>query len=324
MATRRQFLTGATVAALGAVFTGPIRPAVAGASPKASRQAPGYFRLPVGEVEVTALYDGGVELMPEILHGASPQELDNLLADACLDPAKGWPVAINAFLLNSGTNLILVDTGVGTYFGDKAGRLATNIRESGYRPEQIDTILLTHLHSDHALGLVDGAGKPLFPTAKVRVHADEIAYWLSPGAEGRVTEGQRKVLPALRAAVAPYQAAGTFGTFVWGEAPAPGVEAVPLAGHTPGQSGYRVSSKGESILFWGDIVHCLPAQFPHPEISIDFDVDQTTAIATRKRLMASLAKGREWVAGAHLPFPGIGHIRPVGSGFVWWPAQYTV
>lgn len=324
MINRRNFIQGAAITALGSAMGLSVLPAAAAAVPKVSRQAPGYFRMMIGDIEVTTLYDGGLRSDPKHLHGASAQELATLLATACYTGEDGrYPTSINVFLINSGNNLLLVDTGVGAYFGERGGRLSASLRDAGYQPEQIDTILLTHLHSDHALGLVDAAGKPLFPRAQVRVSAAEVDYWLRDGAETRVNVGQREVLPSLRAALAPYRATGKLVPFAVGEAPAPGVEAVPLIGHTPGHSGYRLRSKDESILFWGDTVHCLPVQFPRPAVSIDYDVDQPAAVATREALFSRLAPQNGWVAGAHLPFPGIGHIKSAGSGYVWWPAIYT-
>ncbi|EFL50778.1 conserved hypothetical protein [Solidesulfovibrio fructosivorans JJ]] len=323
MLSRRGFIKGAAVAAVGTMVGVPARPAVAGPSAKVSRQVPGYFRLPVGDIEVTALYDGGVTIPAKILHGATPQEIDVLLRDACIDPEQGLPTAINAFLVNTGNHLLLVDTGAGTAFGDKGGLLPGNIRAAGYDPREIGVVLLTHLHSDHALGLTDGAGRAVFPQARVRAAAAEAAYWLGPDAEQRIPEAQRKMLPAIKAALAPYQEAGRFSTFAPGETPAQGVEAVALAGHTPGHTGYRLASKGQGILFWGDIVHGMAVQFPRPEVSIDFDIDQPAAVATRTALMKSLAKGNEWVAGAHLPFPGLGHLRQAGAGYAWCPALYA-
>ncbi|MHC1711646.1 MAG: MBL fold metallo-hydrolase [Solidesulfovibrio sp.] len=323
MISRRNFIQGAAMAAMGSVMGHTALPAIAAGVPKVSRQSPGYFRMMLGEIEVTAVYDGGVSISPGILHAKAPGAVDALLEDACIEPKSGIPAAINAFLVNTGRNLILVDTGMGTYRGDMAGLLATNLRASGYDPEQIDTVLLTHLHSDHALGLVDGAGKPLFTNAKVFVHEAEALYWLDTAAENRVTAGQRRVVPALRAAVAPYQAAGTFTTFATGATPVPGVETELIAGHSPGHCGYQIRSDGKSLFFWGDMVHCLAVQFPKPGVSIDYDVDQPAAVAAREALMARVASEKCQVAGAHLPFPGIGHVRAAGSGYVWWPAAYA-
>ena len=321
MVDRRIVLKGIAALACGMLAAGTARRVLAAASADVSGREPGFFRLSVGDVEVTALLDGGGTIAPEILHGAPPQEIDTLLRHAGIDPQQGAPVDINAFLIRSGAHLLLVDTGAGTAFGKRAGLLPQSIRAAGCDPREIGVVLLTHLHADHARGLVDGAGNALFPQARVRVHEAEAAYWLGDGAEQRVSKRSLTGLAALAAAVAPYKEAGRFTTFATGETPAPGVEAVFLPGHTPGHCGYRIASKGESILFWGDIVHCLAVQFPRPEVSIDYDVDQAAAVATRKPLMASLAGGREWVAGAHLPFPGLGRVTAAGTGYAWQPAR---
>lgn len=325
MLSRRFFLQGAALAALGTVLDGAPRPASAAPAAQVSRQAPGYFRLMVGDVEVTALYDGGLRLPPSLLHGQSPEVLGGLLADAGIDPRLGAPIAINAFLFDLGQGPVLVDTGVGVHFGDKAGLLPANLRAAGYDPASIGTVLLTHMHSDHSLGLTDASGASVFPKARLRVHRAEAAFWLDPGAESRIAnEGQRRFLAAIQASVAPYRSAGRFTPFAAGEAPATGVEAVPLPGHTPGHCAYRVRSKDAAILFWGDVVHVLAVQFPRPGVVIDFDVAQSEAAAARGPLMAGLAKDKEWVAGAHLPFPGIGRLQAVGEGYAWWPAIYAV
>lgn len=323
MIGRRRFMQGAMLAVAGTVLGKVVPQAEAAPVPRAGRQAPGYFRMLLGDVEVTALYDGGVGISPKLLHGAPVAEVNRLLDDAYIDPQAGIPASINAFLVNTGRNLILVDTGVGTYFGDKAGLLPQSLSEAGYRPDQVDTVLLTHLHSDHALGLVDGAGKPLFTGAEVRVHEAEVAYWLSPGAEDRVTEGQRVVLPALRAAVEPYRAAGSLRPFKAGEPTVPGVAAEPILGHTPGHYGFRIGSGGASLLCWGDVVHCMDVQFPRPAVTIDFDADQAKAFPAREKVMARAARERHWVAGAHLPFPGIGRVRARDGGYSWLPAPYA-
>lgn len=329
MRSRRYFLQGAAVAAVAAVvaaFSGPVRAAAAAQAPQAPQargQAPGYFRLTVGDAAVTALYDGSGAIPLDILHGASSEAIEDALRQAFIDPAAGAPTSINAFLVDAGQGLVLIDAGVGGYVGSRAGLLPQNLAAAGYAPDQVDTVLLTHMHSDHAIGLADGAGQALFPRAVVRVHEDEAAYWLGEGAAQRVLERQRKSLPAIQAAVAPYRESGRFATFGQGQSPAPGIEAVALPGHTPGHCGYLVAAKGEAVLFWGDIVHTQAVQFPHPEVTIDFDVDQPRAATTRAAVMGRAARERLHVAGAHLPFPGIGRLRAEGSGYVWSPARYA-
>ncbi len=330
MISRRAFLASAALLA-AAPATAWTPPAAAGAPPRRATQVPGYFRLLVGDVEVTAVYDGQGRIDPAILHGAPPQVMAALLEEGCIDPKAGIPVAINAFLVNTGRNLMLVDTGAGTYFGARAGFAADNIRAAGYAPEQIDTILLTHLHSDHALGLANVDGGPAFLEAVVRVRDVELAYWLDDALLAQAPPEKKRTLTALRQALSPYAQAGRLTPFALGQSPAPGVEAVPVPGHTPGHCGFRVGTAGQSLLAWGDVVHALAVQFPRPAISLDYDVDQPAAVAARADLMARLAGKQEWIAGAHLPFPGIGRIRArecAGfassdeAGFAWVPAAY--
>jgi glyoxylase-like metal-dependent hydrolase (beta-lactamase superfamily II) len=324
MLSRRKFLqSSAALAALPAV-SWPTSLALAAGPAKHSNQVPGYFRISVGDIEVTALYDGMIILKPDILHGTNPKEMAVLLEDGCLYPTGSLPIPISAFLINTGQNLFMIDTGVGTGFGDKAGMIPGNIKAAGYSPEQVETILLTHMHSDHVLGLVDGNGQAIFPGAVVRVSQAEADYWLNQGLENRIPEGQKRFLAKIRQAVAPYMSSRKFKPFGPGESPAEGVSAVALPGHTPGQCGYKLSSQGQSLLAWGDIAHCQAAQFPRPEVTIDFDVDPAQAKATRKAIMAQAAREQCWIAGPHLPYPGLGHIRPRPKGYAWVPAEYRV
>ncbi|WP_449242602.1 MBL fold metallo-hydrolase, partial [Desulfovibrio sp.] len=321
MLTRREFL--GLAAALAATQALPLVPAFAAAPAKRGGQAPGYFRISVGDVEVTALYDGGGLIRPDMLHGAAPERLTALLEDAGLDPKAGEPTAINAFLLNTGRSLILVDAGGGTALGPRAGLLPANLRASGYEPDQVDTALLTHLHPDHVLGLVGPDGAPLFPNAVVRAAAAEAAYWLSDERLASAPEQRKASITALRALAAAYDALGKWKPFGPGEAPASGVTAEPLPGHTPGHHGFRVESQGRSLLCIGDIIHCPDVQFAEPGVTIDYDTDQAQAKATRLALLARLAKEPVLVAGAHLPFPGIGKVRDRDAGYAWLPAPYS-
>jgi glyoxylase-like metal-dependent hydrolase (beta-lactamase superfamily II) len=126
-----------------------------------------------------------------------------------------------------------------------------------------------------------------------------------------------------RAAVAPYVAGNRLQRYAEGSPLVPGISSVALHGHTPGHSGYLLSSAGQSLLVWGDIVHSHAVQFARPEVAIEFDVDSAQAIATRQKVFADAARDKLWVAGAHLPFPGIGHVRAEGAGYAWVPVEFS-
>lgn len=295
---------------------------LAQAPPVKMTQAPGYYRMAVGDFEVTALYDGFVDMDPKLLKGATEQDLGALFDRMFVERKTGIQTSINAFLVNTGSNLVLVDTGMSKRFGPNTGFIPDNIRAAGYDPSQVDTVLLTHLHRDHVLGLVGPDGKAAFPNAVVRVMDAEAAYWLSGENEALAPKEKQGAFALVREALAPYKAAGKFKTFSGGGELLPGVRAVPLAGHTPGHCGYLFTSRGQSLLAWGDIIHNAAVQFAHPGISIDYDVDQKAAVAARQRVLAEAAGKKWWVAGAHLPFPGIGHVRAEGKGYAWVPVEF--
>lgn len=319
MIDRRTLLRGVALAALVPFVAGfPVR--ARAATPAAGRtEAEGIFHLPLGDVEVTALSDGTGVIAPGILHGAPAGDIDGLLRRAGFDPTVGSPVSINTFLVQTAGRLLLVDTGAGTYFGPRAGKLPGRLAAVGCDPARIDTVLLTHLHSDHAMGLTDVSGKPHFPGATVWVAAPEAAYWHAGSTLARATEQKKQYIKALDRALLPYAASGRLRTFTPGQTVVPGVTVEPLFGHTPGHCGFRLGIGEQGLLFWGDTVHVAAVQFPRPEVSIDFDVDQGQAVATRQALLSRLAWAPGLVAGAHLPFPGIGRVVADGTGSRWRP-----
>ena len=291
-------------------------------APQQGTQAPGYFRLAVGDYEVTALFDGYNDLSPKLLQGMSQSQIRALLARRSIE-TPGVQTAFNAFLVNTGKQLILVDSGAGQCIGATAGQLVANMQAAGYRPEQVDTVLLTHLHLDHACGLVDAQKQPLFSHATVYAAKAEADYWLDPAALAKAPAGAREFFKIAQDSTAPYVAAGRFKTFAAGQSPLPGlVEATLEARHTPGSTTYRFTSQTQSIVFMGDLVHNLAVQFEHPEVSIGFDVNSAQAINARQAVFSAAVASKTWVTAAHLPFPGIGHITAQGKHFQWVPVEY--
>jgi glyoxylase-like metal-dependent hydrolase (beta-lactamase superfamily II) len=320
----RHFFLGALIGA-AAVGTATVPLAVHAQPPaKQTSQAPGYYRMAVGDIELTALYDGHVSLRPHILKGASQEDIQGLLARMFVPASPdGVQTAVNGFLVNTGQNLILVDAGAAKCFGPTLGAIVDNIRAAGYQPSQVDSVLLTHLHADHACGISGADGKAVFPNATVYVAEQEAAFWLSPDVAAKAPADARAFFDMAQASVAAYSAAGKLKRFKAGDAVLPGVVSVPLHGHTPGHGGYLFSSGRQKLLVWGDVVHSHAVQFPNPEVSIEFDVDPPRAIASRKKVLEDASDEKLWVAGAHLPFPGLGHVRREGAGYAWIPVEYS-
>jgi len=292
-------------------------------APPAQTQVPGYYRHPLGQFEVTALFDGAIELDAKLLKNATPTDLQRLLSRMFVGNPK-MQTAVNAYLINTGKQLVLVDAGAAKLFGPSLGYVLENMKAAGYDPAQVDTVVITHLHGDHMGGLNDANGKPVFPNAKVMVPQADHDFWLSQAVADKAPEGMQPFFKMARDTAEPYQAAGRWFPFADGAELAPGIRAVAANGHTPGHTAYAVESDGRKLLIWGDLVHAHAVQFAKPGVSIEFDVDQKKAIATRRALMQSTAASRTLVAGMHLPFPGIGHVRAEGKGsYAWVPIEFS-
>lgn len=293
------------------------------APPQASTQVPGYYHLPLGEFQITALFDGIFEIDSALLKNIPSAELKTALTRAFVGQPK-MPTAVNAFLINTGRNLILVDTGAGQLFGPGLGEVLKNLTAAGYKPEQVDTVLLTHLHGDHIGGLNDANGQPVFAQAKIWVPQVDNDFWLSQAKADAAPAEAQAYFKMARDAAAAYVAKGQWATFADGSSPVPGVKALKAYGHTPGHTMFEVQSQGEKLLIWGDIVHSAALQFATPGISVEFDADQKQAIATRRTVLQNAAASKTWVAGAHLPFPGIGHVRAQGkTSYSWIGVQFA-
>jgi glyoxylase-like metal-dependent hydrolase (beta-lactamase superfamily II) len=297
--------------------------AAAAAAPQLKTQVPGWYRTMVGDFEVTALYDGYIDLdAKQLLKFAHPGEIERGLARGFEGAGPKVPTSVNGFLVNTGQQLILVDTGAAKLFGPTLGSLVDNLKASGYDPSQVDLVLLTHLHGDHVNGVLTPDGKPVFANAQILMSAPESAYWLDESQKAKAPQEMQSFFDMAKAAAAPYLASGRWKTFDPNAEIAPGVKAV-ATGHTPGHSSYLFESKGQRLLVLGDVIHVGAVQFADPNVAIAFDSDNQAAIASRKKVFAQAARDGTLLAGAHIRFPGLGHVRAEGKGFVWVPVGYA-
>jgi glyoxylase-like metal-dependent hydrolase (beta-lactamase superfamily II) len=294
--------------------------AIAGAPP-VKTQAPGYYRMMVGDFEVTALSDGTVALpVDKLLTQTTPAKVEKALSRAYLKaPVE---TSVNGFLINTGSKLVLIDTGAAGLFGPTLGNLVNNLKASGYQPEQVDEIYITHMHPDHVGGLMAG-DKMAFPNAIVRADKLDADFWLSKSNMEAAPKDAQGFFQGAMASLNPYIAAGKFKPFEGNTELVPGINAMASHGHTAGHTTYFVQSNGQKLALWGDLMHVAAVQFPEPSVTIQFDSDSKAAAVQRKKAFADAAKGGYWISAAHLAFPGIGHLRSEGTGYVFVPANYA-
>ena len=295
-------------------------PMAQAAAPQVKTQAPGFYRMMLGDFEVTALFDGTLDLEPKKLLTNTTQEQVGKLLDRGFEK-DAVPTSVNGYLINTGSKLVLVDTGAGGLFGPTLGNLQANLKAAGYQPEQVDDVLITHMHGDHVGGLVQD-GKLVFPNATIHAGQEDADFWLNKANLEKASAEMKGFFQGAMASLNPYVEAGKFKGMKGGTELAPGIKAVPAHGHTPGHNIYVVESKGQKLVLWGDLMHVAAVQFAQPQVTISFDVDSKPAAVERKKAYADAAKGRYLVGSAHLPFPGLGHVRAEGKGYVWVPVDY--
>jgi glyoxylase-like metal-dependent hydrolase (beta-lactamase superfamily II) len=287
-------------------------------SAQSQMDQPGYYRIQLGDYTITALSDGTVPIhLHDILTNVSHQEIDSLTTLSYQTPTE--EASVNSYLLKINGKNILIDAGAAELYGPTLGHLPESLRKIGITPEQIDAVLVTHIHTDHTGGLIIN-DKMVFPNATIYISKPEFDFWMNAK---NYTPRLAKWFKEAADKVGPYQQAGKVKTFEFGTQIFPGITALDAHGHTPGHTCYSLESKGEKMLFIGDMVHAASVQFPDPAVTINFDVDEKTAAIQRQKTFKDAAAKGYWLAADHISFPGIGHVRSQGKGYTWIPITYS-
>ena len=292
------------------------------AAPMVKTSAPGYYRMMLGDFEVTALSDGTVNLpVDKLLTNTTPAKVNKALAKAY--QSAPLETSVNGYLINTGSKLVLIDTGAAKLFGPTLGDLAANLKAAGYQPEQVDEVYITHMHPDHVGGLMDG-DKLAFPNATIRADKHDADFWLSQANLDKAPADAKGFFQGAMASLNPYVKANRFSAFDGNTDLVPGIKAMASHGHTAGHSTYVVESKGQKLVLWGDLIHVAAVQFDDPSVTIAFDSESKAAAVQRKAAYADAAKGGYIVGAAHLAFPGLGRVRANGKAYTWVPLNYSV
>ncbi len=250
----------------------------------------------IGDLSITAVSDGYINGNLDFLSGITKNKAEEIQYSAkVIVPER---ININCYLLRNHEHTILVDTGAGG-INNVGGELINNLRSLGITPDEIDYILLTHCHPDHIGGLIDLSGNKNFPKAKIFIHPHEVEYWQDNEKLKQASERVKGHFALVHQVLSVYSQSLEFLDNNKNEV-LPGIYFVPLAGHTPGHTGYRINVGEEQVLIWGDIMHFPYIQTEDPEVSIAFDYDPAQAIETRKKILEIAVREKYLIAGMHL------------------------
>lgn len=279
---------------------------------------PHHFRFTLGAVEVTTILDGAIPMgiSPPFLLEESGDEIAAIATAARL-PTDRLENNFVPVLINTGAALVLIDTGCGHFRRDKgAGFLRDRLAGAGYAPEDIDVVMITHVHPDHIGGLLED-GDLAFPNARLMIGRREFDGW-SDGTE--IPEQRAENRQMFLDIVAPLKQQLRF--LEDGDEIVPGVTAEAAFGHSVGHMMVRVRSGEAEVLIWGDVANHAVFSLEHPDSKVGFDDNKALAIATRNRVLADAADHGLLVVGHHMPFPGVGYVLRGRDGYHWRPVSY--
>jgi len=263
----------------------------------------------IGDIAVTTVSDGILNMNLTYFVGVPHEECARL---------SGWPIQgpiplpVNAYVVEFSGKRALVDVGCGATMGPTLGKLSENLEAVGIAPHSIDYVLLTHIHPDHSNGLADAGGDAIYPNAEVVVSAADAEFALDRDPATESNEFRKRSMLAAQRAFAPYR--DRIRRISDGEIFS-GIAAFPQPGHTPGHTGWLISSHNEAMLIWGDIIHIAGVQFERPDATLSFDLDPDTAQQSRQRVLDWVATDRIRVAGAHIELPSFGYVTRKGPGY---------
>jgi glyoxylase-like metal-dependent hydrolase (beta-lactamase superfamily II) len=304
-----------------ALAAAPLSPALA-AAPKLGTQAPGFFRFNIGDYEVTALHDGSVtgDFDPKRFPNATEADVKALMQSQHMSIA---PVVnqFNALLVNTGSKLVLIDSGFSNNGAPTTGRLAANFAAAGIDPKNIDTVLISHYHPDHINGLRSKEGDLVYANAEIVVPPGDHAHFMDEAKMNAAPEAARGAFKTAQRVFGPNAKDLTMAE--WSKEWAPGITAIQSDGHTPGHTSFVIASGNKTLLVTSDACNDPRIFAKRPDWHLSFDLDKPRAVETRRKLLDMAAADRMQVSIYHAAFPATGYVDKAGEGFDWYPLSYS-
>ncbi len=264
----------------------------------------------VGGIAVEGLSDGILKTSLDLVLNMERAQAESLVGGT--DNGSLY-IPVNNFLVRRGDKIVMIDAGAGNTMQPTLGKLPDNLRAAGVEPAAVTHIVITHLHPDHANGLVDDAGNPHYPKAELVVHEKEIDFWMRPDEtndEARVKGNRARTRINLKPYLDRIRRVRDGEEFA-------GFTPIVAPGHTPGHTCWLLAGSGGGFMALGDVVHLSAIQISHPEAALTYDLDREQAVRSRKRILDMAATERLAIAGAHVNAPGFGYVVRKGTSYAF-------
>lgn len=290
------------------------------APPMLGVERPRHYRFTLGDFEVTTLLDGARQLDgPHPIFGENQEPEDvAAYAEENFLPGDRMEISFAPILVNTGSDLVLFDTGNAPGGQPNVGNLTDRLRGAGYEPDQVSLVVITHCHGDHIGGLMSD-GQPTFANARYAIGQTEYDWWTSDAPIGTPREQGAEL---VKSNVVPFAENMTFLSD--GDDVAGGITAFAAFGHSPGHMTFHIESGGRRFFIFADSTNHYVVSMHKPDWHVAFDMDKDQAIESRKRILDMLANERIPATGYHMPFPAVGYVEKMDEGYRWVPASYQL